>query len=85
MKSMIDEWFIKRGQEKSDPYLCCLGHMMKKEYIKSLNSFKIESGGGSNISNMMNPKSSYFSMGHLPEFLQEVKVKTIEDAFLEAH
>lgn len=32
-----------------DPYMVCLGRWLKKEYVKSMNAFKIEGGGGSNL------------------------------------
>ena len=39
---------------------------MKKEYIKSLNAFKIEGSSGGNLGNMLKAENKYFDIGHLP-------------------
>ncbi len=47
--------------------MVCLGRWLKKEYVKSLNAFKIEGGGGSNLLNMLKPGLTSFDIAHIKD------------------
>lgn len=53
--------------QQGDPYLVSLGNFLMKDYIKSLNAFKIDSGSSNTLQNMMKPNLNSFDIAHIPE------------------
>lgn len=35
--SLLEEWFVKRGEKFNDPFLINTGHWLKKDFVKSVN------------------------------------------------
>ena len=65
LKQIYQEHFIERGEKLGDPYLVNLGRWLRKEYIKSLNAFKIEGGGGQNLQNIMKAGETSFNISYV--------------------
>ena len=42
MNSLLDKWFIERGEKLNDPFLTNIGFWLKKEFVKSVNQLSPE-------------------------------------------
>lgn len=37
LNTLLDKWFIQRGEKFNDPFLANIGYWLKKEFVKSVN------------------------------------------------
>ena len=37
LNTLLDKWFIERGEKFNDPFLTNIGFWLKKEFVKSVN------------------------------------------------
>lgn len=60
--------------------MVCLGRWLRKEYVVSINAFKIEGNGGSNLLNMFKPKLTSFDIAFVKDLEERKYELSIADA-----
>lgn len=62
LKQIYQEQFIDRGEKLNDPYLINIGKWLRKEFIKAVNVFAIDSSKQNNIVHMFKDRLDNFNL-----------------------